>query len=101
VPQVTAFSPNRLAPFQLAERPFGDDNDRAPDRIRRGDRDSLFRIPVFLNQSTTPQNEAVGQTRHMEWNMAKADQLAKLMLFLLLGYFALTVAAAFAFTFVW
>jgi hypothetical protein len=37
----------------------------------------------------------------MEWNMAKADQLARLMPFLLLGYFALTVAAAFAFTFVW
>ena len=33
--------------------------------------------------------------------MAKADQLAKLMLFLLLGYFALTVAGTFAFTFVW
>jgi hypothetical protein len=33
--------------------------------------------------------------------MEKADQLAKLMAFLLLGYFALTAAGVFAFTFVW
>jgi hypothetical protein len=33
--------------------------------------------------------------------MAKADQLARLMVFLLLSYFALTAAGAFAFTFVW
>jgi hypothetical protein len=31
--------------------------------------------------------------------MAKADQLARLMVFLLLGYFALTAAEALAFTF--
>jgi hypothetical protein len=33
--------------------------------------------------------------------MAKADQLARLMVFLLLSYFVLTVAGTFAFTFVW
>jgi hypothetical protein len=33
--------------------------------------------------------------------MAKADQLARLMPFVLLSYFALTVAGSFAFTFVW
>lgn len=33
--------------------------------------------------------------------MARADQLARLMIFLLLGYFALTAAEALAFTFVW
>jgi len=33
--------------------------------------------------------------------MASADQLARLMAFLLLGYFALTAAATFAFTFIW
>jgi hypothetical protein len=33
--------------------------------------------------------------------MAKADPLAKLVAFLLLGYFALTAAEAFAFTFAW
>jgi hypothetical protein len=33
--------------------------------------------------------------------MAQADQLARLLVFLLLGYFALTAAATFAFTFVW
>jgi hypothetical protein len=31
----------------------------------------------------------------------KTDQLATLMTFLLLGYLALTVAGAFAFTFIW
>jgi hypothetical protein len=31
----------------------------------------------------------------------KPDQLATLMTFLLLGYLALTVAGAFAFTFIW
>jgi hypothetical protein len=38
-----------------------------------------------------------------QWSeeMAKADQLARLMPFLLLGYFALTVAGTFAFTFDW
>jgi hypothetical protein len=33
--------------------------------------------------------------------MARADQLARLMVFLLLGYFALTAAGTFAFTFIW
>jgi hypothetical protein len=33
--------------------------------------------------------------------MAKADQLARLMAFLLIGYIALTLAGTFAFTFVW
>jgi hypothetical protein len=33
--------------------------------------------------------------------MARADQLARLMLFLLLGYFALTAAGTFAFAFIW
>jgi hypothetical protein len=33
--------------------------------------------------------------------MASADQLTRLMAFLLLGYFALTAAATFAFTFIW
>ncbi len=33
--------------------------------------------------------------------MAKADQVARLIAFLLLGYFALTAAATFAFTFGW
>jgi hypothetical protein len=37
----------------------------------------------------------------MERRMAKADQLVRLLPFLLLGYFALTAAEAFAFTFVW
>jgi hypothetical protein len=33
--------------------------------------------------------------------MAKADQLARLMAFLLFGYIALTLAGTFAFTFIW
>jgi hypothetical protein len=33
--------------------------------------------------------------------MAIADQLARSMAFLLFGYFALTAAATFAFTFIW
>jgi hypothetical protein len=33
--------------------------------------------------------------------MTRADQLAKLMAFLLLGYFALTAAGVIAFTFIW
>jgi hypothetical protein len=33
--------------------------------------------------------------------MTKSDQLATLMTFLLLGYLALTMAGAFAFTFIW
>jgi len=33
--------------------------------------------------------------------MTKTDPLATLMTFLLLGYLALTVAGAFAFTFIW
>jgi hypothetical protein len=33
--------------------------------------------------------------------MARADQLARLMALLLLGYFVLTAAGAYAFTFVW
>ena len=52
----------------------------------------LFRSPANLNQSTT---------RPMEKKMARADQLARLMAFLLLGYFALTAAGALAFTFIW
>jgi hypothetical protein len=39
-----------------------------------------------------------GRTRP---TMTKTDQLATLMTFLLLGYLALTVAGAFAFTFIW
>jgi hypothetical protein len=37
----------------------------------------------------------------MEEKMAEANQLARLIAFLLLAYFALTAAEAFAFTFVW
>jgi hypothetical protein len=37
----------------------------------------------------------------MEGEMATANQLARLIAFLLLAYFALTAAKAFAFTFVW
>jgi len=37
----------------------------------------------------------------MERKMTTTDQLATLITFLLLGYLALTVAAAFAFTFIW
>jgi hypothetical protein len=85
----------------VAERSFGDNDGRAPDRIRRGDCDSLFRVPAFLNQSTAPQSTVTGQARPMEKKMAKADQLARLMVFLLLSYFVLTVAGTFAFTFVW
>jgi hypothetical protein len=33
--------------------------------------------------------------------MTQSDQLATLMTFLLLGYLALTLAGAFAFTFIW
>lgn len=33
--------------------------------------------------------------------MGKADHMARLMAFLLFGYFALTVATTLAFTFVW
>jgi len=33
--------------------------------------------------------------------MAKADRLARLIAFLLFGYFALAAATTFAFTFVW
>jgi hypothetical protein len=39
---------------------------RASDRIRRGDCDSLFRVTVFLNQSTAPQRTVTGQARPME-----------------------------------
>jgi hypothetical protein len=39
--------------------------------------------------------------RSMEWKMAKADQVTRLMAFLLFGYIALTLAGTFAFTFVW
>jgi hypothetical protein len=85
----------------VAESSFGDNNGRAPDRIRRGDCDSLFRVPAFLNQSTTPESTVTGQARPMERKMAKADQLARLIAFLLLSYFALTAGGAFAFTFVW
>ena len=52
----------------------------------------LFWSPANLNQSTT---------RPTEEKMARADQLARLMAFLLLGYFALTAAGTFAFTFIW
>jgi hypothetical protein len=37
----------------------------------------------------------------MEGKMAQADQLARLIVLLLLTYFALTAAGAFVFTFVW
>jgi hypothetical protein len=37
----------------------------------------------------------------MEGKMREANQLAKLIAFLLLVYFALTVVGVFAFTFVW
>jgi hypothetical protein len=39
--------------FQLAERPFGDDDGVAPNRIRRGGCNRLFRVLANLNQSTT------------------------------------------------
>jgi hypothetical protein len=48
-----SFSPNQGALRQLAERPFGDDDGIAFDRIRRGDCDRLFHVPANLNQSTT------------------------------------------------
>jgi hypothetical protein len=49
----------------------------------------LFRVSANLNQSTA---------KPMEWKTGKADQLARLMPFLLLGYFALSLASAFTFT---
>jgi len=42
-----------------------------------------------------------GQFGQMERKMSKADQLARLLAFLLLTYFAFTAAGVFAFTFVW
>jgi hypothetical protein len=39
--------------------------------------------------------------RQMEPKMRKTDQLATLIGFLLLAYFALTAAGVFAFTFIW
>jgi len=52
---------------------------------------NLFRLRPILNQSASG-----GWSK----KMAKADQLARVMAFLLLGY-VVTTAAAFAFTFVW
>ena len=37
----------------LAERPFGEDDGIAFDRIHRGDCNRLFHVPANLNQSTT------------------------------------------------
>jgi hypothetical protein len=39
-----------------AERSFGDNDGRTPDRIRRGDCNRPFRVPANLNQSTTKAN---------------------------------------------
>jgi hypothetical protein len=40
-------------------------------------------------------------SRPISTNRPRTPQLARLIPFLLLGYFALTVAGTFAFTFVW
>jgi hypothetical protein len=37
----------------------------------------------------------------MEWKMRRVDHMAKLIAFVLLGYFALTAVEIFAFTFIW
>ena len=78
----------------LAERPFGEDDGIAFDRIHRGDCNRLFHVPANLNQSTTNSAKEVKK-------MAKSDRPASLIVFLVLGYLALTAAGAFAFTFVW
>jgi hypothetical protein len=82
-----------VASSQAAEGPFGDDDDIAPNRIRRGYCNRLFRLATNLDQSTTKTKEVK--------KMAKSDWLASLIAFLVLGYLALAAAGAFAFTFVW
>jgi hypothetical protein len=64
--------------------------------------DVWHRVPIERRAIKKIGNDPlIGQRGPMESKMAKADQLATLMAFLLVGYFALTVAGAFAFTFVW
>jgi hypothetical protein len=43
----------------------------------------------------------IGQSGKWREKMRKADELARLIVFLLLAYFVFTAAGVFAFTFVW
>jgi hypothetical protein len=61
-----SFSPNPPVLLQVAERSLGDTNGSAPNRIRRGDRNRLLRLPAFLKQPTTSQiivRDRIGQAR--------------------------------------
>jgi hypothetical protein len=46
-------------------------------------------------------NAQLGSDKQALPKMAEANQLARLVVFALLGYFALTAAGTFVFTFVW
>jgi hypothetical protein len=54
----------------MAEGPFGDDDDIAPNRIRRGYCNRLFRLTTNLDQSTTKTKEVKKWQKAIGWRVS-------------------------------